>query len=133
MRDLRSYPTGSILGDAAYYAHPTMDSLFVTFNTSATVTPYQRMGPNGMPTLDGFPVRWVPVMPVYGTSATINANQVLFGDLSYVYLGMRSGIDFQTSRDAGFTTDEILLRALERFDVQSMGTKSISVLSLAAS
>ena len=133
MRDLRAQPTGAVLGDAAYYAHPTMDSLFATYNTSATVMPYLRNGPNGMPTLDGFPVRWVPVMPVYGTSATAGANQVLFGDLSYTYLGVRSGIDFQTSRDAAFATDEILLRALERFDVQSMGTKSIAVLTLAAS
>jgi HK97 family phage major capsid protein len=132
MRNLRAKPDGATLPTAAYYMHPTMEALMVTFNTSATVTPYI-LKPDGSATLDGFPIRWIPVMPIYDTSAHLNQYQVAFGDLSYWYFGERYGLDVQISRDVFFATDEIAMRALERFDIELMANNAMAVLQLSAS
>ena len=132
MRNLRAKVTGAVLKTAVYYAHPTMDALFITFNTSATVVPYQRQR-DGTATFDGFPIVWVNTMPVYTTSATISAYQVYFGDLSWWYFGERMAMSVETSRDVYFATDEIGIRALERIDIHLMGQSSTAALQLAAS
>lgn len=131
-RGLRAIPNGAVLGRAAYYMHPTYESLLVGFNTSSTVTPYVAMGPNG-PTLDGFPIRWVPELPALSTSAAVSAITVLFGDASFNYLGIRGGMRFDISREAGFATDEVLIRALERFTIGKMATDCVAGLRNAAS
>ena len=132
MRAIRALPTGAVLKTGKYYAHPTMDTLFISFNTSATVVPYVRNS-DGSATFDGFPIVWVPIMPVYSTSATLNAYQVHFGDFSWWYFGERRGMDVQTSRDVYFATDEVGVRALERFDIRLMGQKASASLQLSAS
>jgi HK97 family phage major capsid protein len=131
-RTLRTKVTGAVLQGGKYYAHPTMDALFVSFNTSATVVPYQRL-PDGSATLDGFPIVWVNTMPVYSTSATLNAYQIYFGDLSWWYFGERMTMAVETSRDVYFATDEIGIRALERIDIHQMGQLSTAALQLSAS
>jgi HK97 family phage major capsid protein len=134
-RNLRSTSTlsGIVLNDAKYYLHPTFEALLVSFNTSATVQPYQRATSSSPATLDGFPIVWVNVMPVYTASVVVSTGYVLFGDASYQYLGLRNGIRFDTSREAGFTTDEILVRALERMTVGLMASKAVAVLLTDAS
>ena len=132
MRNLRAQVTGAVLKTAHYYLHPSMEQLLVSFNTSATVTPYIRTA-DGSATLDGFPVTYVNVMPVYTTAATINAYQVFFGDLSWWYFGERMAMSVETSRDVYFATDEIGIRALERIDIHQMGQLSSAALQLAAS
>jgi HK97 family phage major capsid protein len=132
MRTLRTLVTGAVLKTSCYYAHPTMDSLFVSFNTSATVVPYQRM-PDGSATFDGYKIVWVNTMPVYSTSATLNAYQIYFGDLSWWYFGERMTMAVETSRDVYFATDEIGIRALERIDIHLMGQASTAALQLSAS
>ncbi len=134
-RALRQQVTGAVLGRAKYMLHPTFEALLVSFNTSATVTPYQRgNGAFGAgATLDGFPIEWVNAMPAFTTSAVVSTGYVLFGDPSFQYLGLRSGIRFDTSREAAFTTDEILVRALERMTVGYMATKAFAVLQTDAS
>jgi HK97 family phage major capsid protein len=131
-RTLRTLPTAAVLNTAAYYAHPSFDALFVSFNTSATVVPYQRKS-DGSATLDGFPIVWVPIMPVYSTSATLNAYQIYFGDLKWWYFGERLTLSVETSRDVYFATDEVGIRALERFDIHAMGQLCSAALQLSAS
>jgi len=131
-RALRANVTGAVLKTAKYYAHPTMDTLFVSYNTSATVVPYQRLA-DGSATLDGYPIVWINTMPVYSTSATLNAYQIHFGDLSWWYFGERMSMAVETSRDIYFATDEIGIRALERIDIHAMGQQSSTSLQLSAS
>ena len=131
-RTLRTKVTGAVLGTSKYFAHPTMDALFVSYNTSATVVPYQR-NKDGSATLDGFEIVWVNTMPVYSTSATLNAHQISFGDLSWWYFGERLAMSVETSRDVYFATDEIGIRALERIDIHLMGQSSTATLQLSAS
>ena len=59
--------------------------------------------------------------------------RVLFGDLKYQYFAPRGTIRFQTSVDASFETDEVLIRALERFTIGLMATGAVAGLETAAS
>ena len=72
-------------------------------------------------------------MPIYDQSAHLSQYQVCFGDHSYWYFGERSGLDVQISRDVYFATDEVGIRALERFDIELMADQATAVLQLAAS
>jgi HK97 family phage major capsid protein len=131
-RDLRAKVDQAAYNNAAYYMHRTMEALLVTYNTSTTVMPYKDSGPNG-PTLDGFPIRWVGVLPIYDTTVHLNQYQAVFGDLSYWYLGERGSMRVDVSNDIYFATDEVGIRFLERFDPELMADQSNAVLQLAAS
>jgi len=131
-RDLRAKVDQAAYNNAAYYMHRTMEALLVTYNTSTTVMPYKDSGPNG-PTLDGFPIRWVGVLPVYDTTVHLNQYQAVFGDLTYWYLGERGSMRVDVSNDIYFATDEVGVRFLERFDPELMADQSNAVLQLSAS
>lgn len=130
-RTVRAVPDAPVLSNAAYYCHPSFEQLLSSFNASGD-HPYNAGGPQG-PTLDGFPIRWVDVMPAYSTTANASKVFVLFGDAAYQYLGVRGGVNLATSLDAAFTTDEILVRALERFTIGLMATGAVAGLQTAAS
>lgn len=134
-RALRNSSTlsGIVLSKAKYYMHPTYEALLVTFNTSATVQPYQRANGTSPAMLDGFEIEWINVLPVYSTTAAVGVVPVLFGDATYQYLGVRGGVRFDTSREAAFATDEILIRALERITVGLMASKAVAGLRNATS
>jgi hypothetical protein len=65
-------------------------------------------------------------MPVYSTSVSATTIHVIFGDASFQYLGVRRAPQFDTSREAAFTTDEILVRALERLTIGKMAISSLA-------
>ena len=132
LRAMRAQVDGAALINGAYYFHPSMDSLFVSFNAGRHDAPvYVRTGPDGG-ILENFPVRFVEVLPVYDTSAHAGQIQGVFGDLSYMYLAVKPGVVLQSSKDAFFTTDEIAVRALERFCVNQMADAAIAAIELAA-
>lgn len=131
-RALRSVPDAAALRVGAYYMHPTFEQLLATFNTSGNrpYNPNAQLSNAGQPfangpTLDGFPVIWLDVLPVYNTADVLSTVHVLFGDVSFQYLGVRGGIRFDTSREAGFTTDEVLIRVLERITTGLMATGAV--------
>jgi HK97 family phage major capsid protein len=140
-RSLRAVPDEAVYGMSAYYMHPSFEQLLSTFNTSGNrpYNPNAQIAGTGAnpittgPTLDGFPIRWVNTLPAYSTD--VNASKVfaLFGDPSYQYLGVRGGIRFDTSKEAGFTTDEILVRVLERYQIGLMANGAVAGLETAAS
>jgi HK97 family phage major capsid protein len=140
-RALRAVPDEAALMQSAYYMHPTFESHLSTFNTAGDrpYNPQAQISGTGAhplttgPTLDGWPIRWVNTMPVFSTSVNVSKVFALFGDASYHYLGIRGGIRFASSEHAGFTTDEILVRALERFTVGLMADGAIAGLQTAAS
>ena len=111
--------------------HPTFEQHLAGLNTAGD-KPYIANGVNGA-SLDGFPIRWVDVMPAYSTSAIVSKVFSLFGDASYQYLGVRKSMEIATSREAGFSTDETLVRALERFTIGNMATGAMSGLETAGS
>jgi HK97 family phage major capsid protein len=124
IREARALVDAAAIGMGAYYFHPTFEQFLRRLNTAGDQA-YVANGINGA-SLDGFPIRWVDIMPAYAKTA--NAGKVcgLFGDASYQYLGVRGGFRFDTSKEAGFTTDEILVRALERFTLGLMATGSVA-------
>ena len=131
LRALRAVVDASALRMGAYYFHPSWEQKFAGLNTAGD-KPYQANGLNGA-SLDGFPIRWVDAMPVYSTTDAASTVFGLFGDVSFQYLGVRGGIRFDTSTEAGFTTDEILVRALERLTTGKMATGAVAGIITAAS
>ena len=131
LRDLRSKVASAAHAGGAYYMNRTMEALLTTFNVAGN-TPYILNVINGEPRLDGYPIRWVDVLPIYDTSVHASQLQILFGDARFMYLGTRAGISIATSTDVFFDTDEIAVRALERFTVGLMSDQALAVLQLAA-
>ncbi len=132
-RNMRALANAAALVNAAYYCHPTMEALLVTFNTLNQPLIYRPAQGNQPATLDGFPIRWCGIMQPYKTSAAASAFLTVFGDLSYWYLGERLQPRVETSRDVYFATDEIGMPAIERIDVQAMALDAMSALETAAS
>jgi HK97 family phage major capsid protein len=130
-RALRSVVDTPALSVGAYYLHPSMEQHLCTFNASGDY-PYNANAAQGA-TLDGFPIRWIDVLPPYSTSADPNKVFAVFGDLSFWYLGLRSGFSLDTSVDVFFATDEIAIRALERFTIGMMAIGAMGGLRTAAS
>jgi HK97 family phage major capsid protein len=132
-RSIRAKVNAAALGHAAYYCHPSMEALLVSFNTINSPLIYQRAQGGQPATLDGFPIRWCGIMQPYSTAAAAGKFLAFFGDLSYWYLGERGQPRLETSREVYFATDEVGLRALERIDVQAMAPDAMSALQTAAS
>jgi HK97 family phage major capsid protein len=131
IRAIRAVVDAAALGMGAYYMHPTFEQHLSGLNTAGD-KPYMANGINGA-SLDGFPIRWVDAMPAYSTGANASKVFILFGDMSYQYLGVRRGLEFASSAEAGFATDDILFRALERFTHGLMAVGAVSGLETAAS
>ena len=123
-RALRGVPDSAALNRSAYYMHQSFEQKLCGFNSAGDM-PYQANAAQGA-TLDGFPVRWVEAMPAYSTSANAGKVFALFGDLRYQYLGVRGGFNFAISEHAAFETDEVLVRALERFTIGLMATGAVA-------
>jgi HK97 family phage major capsid protein len=131
VRAMRPIVDAAALGMSAYYFHPSFEHKFSTFNTSGD-KPYQANGLNGA-SLDGFPIRWVDAMPAFSSSDAASTVYGLFGDVSWHYLGLRGGLRFESSEQAAFTTDEILIRVLERMTTGLMATGAVAGIITAAS
>ncbi len=130
-RAMRPKVAATVLRRGKYFFHPSIETMLVAFNSSGD-TPYIANGTNGA-RLDGFMIEWVDVLPAYSTSPSVSQVWGAFGDPSFTYLGLRGGMRLDTSKEAGFTTDEILVRALERFTIGHMATNHMAVIKNAAS
>jgi HK97 family phage major capsid protein len=117
---------------AAYYMHPSMEALLVTFNTINNPFIYERPTAGQPAKLDGFPIRWIGVSQPYSQAAAPAANLAFFGDLSFWYLGERGVPRVEISREVFFQTDELAMRALERIDVEAMAVDAMATLQTAA-
>ncbi|MGH7942401.1 MAG: phage major capsid protein [Limisphaerales bacterium] len=117
---------------SAYYMHPSLESLMVTFNVIGSPQIYIPPTPGRPAMLDGFPIRWIGVSQANTGIAAPNAFAAFFGDLSFWYLGERGAPRVEVSREVFFATDELAMRALERIDVEAMAVDAMSTLQLAA-
>jgi HK97 family phage major capsid protein len=69
----------------------------------------------------GYPVYWTPtgVMPASSASAT-GTSFGIFGDFRGLLIGDRGTIQVATSTDAGFTTNQTLIRMMRRIDAKTV-------------
>jgi HK97 family phage major capsid protein len=125
LRAIRSKVHNAALAMGAYYFHQSMESVLVSFNKLENGQVYSAAGANGA-SLDGFPIRWINKLPPNTTDATVSTVIAAFGDLSFWYMGTRGMMRIDTDLSAGFATDELLIRALERFTVGEMATDHMS-------
>jgi HK97 family phage major capsid protein len=116
---------------AAYYLHPSLESLLVTFNVIGSPQIYLPPTPGRPATLDGFPIRWIGVSQANTGTAAPGAYMAFFGDLSFWYLGERGAPRVEVSREVFFATDELAMRALERIDVEAMAIDAMATMQLA--
>jgi len=130
VRNLRAKVDPEVLADSAYFCNMTMEQRFVLFNSSAVQTPY--VASTSPPRLDGFPVIWVGVMPLFDAAAHPGQAQIAFGDMSYWRLGLRQDMTVRVSLATNSLVDEIRLLPIERFDIGCLGAKSVAALQLAA-
>lgn len=131
LRELRTVVDAPALAMGAYYLHPSMEQALNGMNTAGD-KPYMAAGVQGA-SLDGFPIRWVDVLPAYSTANAASTVFGLFGDASFNYLGVRGGMRFDISDALGFANDQLYIRALERFTIGKMATGSVAGLITAAS
>ena len=129
-RALRRQVSTAALGMSAYYLNLTWENRLVSFNNNTNGQVYVPNGANGA-TLDGFPLRWVDVLPVYDTAPNAGAIPIIFGAMEYQALGIRSGLAIDTSADVYFESDEIAIRALERLVIGRMADDALAALKLA--
>ncbi|HEX9046102.1 MAG TPA: phage major capsid protein, partial [Verrucomicrobiae bacterium] len=115
---------------AAYYMHPSLEALLVTFNTIGQPLVYVPAS-NGKPaTLDGWPIRWIGVSTPNDNNAHPNGFVSFFGDLSFWYLGERGAVRVEISKEVFFQTDELAMRALERIDIEAMAIDAMAAMQL---
>src|SRR5262249_29966791 len=112
LRTLRSVVDAAAIMTGAYYMHPSFEQFLSGLNTAGD-KPYQANAAQGA-TLDGFPIRWVDVLPAYSTTVNVSKVFMLFGDLSFQYLGVRGGVRVDNSVEAAFATDGILIPEPDR-------------------
>jgi HK97 family phage major capsid protein len=118
--------------EAAYYMHPSFEPFLRSFNQYPNFMVFER-GVNGQPMFDGWPIRWIGVSQAYQTTAAPSSYLAFFGALPYWYLGTRNDLRVEVSREVFFATDELAMRALERFDVEAMAVDAMATLQTAAS
>ncbi len=132
-RDLRSVGVASpVIGSGAYYMHITWERRLRTFKTQADPMIYVQNGPEGRPTLDGYPVIWSEIMQPYTTDAKPSKYIAVFGDLSYWWFGEHGMPRTDFSTDIFFTTDELAVRWLEEIDFDYAAPDCASALKTAA-
>lgn len=133
LRDLRSIGIASpIIGSGSYYFHITWERRLRELKTQADPMIYVQNGPNGTPTLDGYPVIWSEIMTPYGSLANASKYIAVFGDLSYWWFGEHGSPRTDFSTDVFFTTDELAVRWLEEIDFDYAAPDCASALKTAA-
>jgi HK97 family phage major capsid protein len=102
IRALRAVVDSAALFESAYYMNPTWESYLASLNDSKYGRPYQVSNGLQGPTLDGFPIRWVGVMPVYGATAAPSTYPIHFGAMNYWFMGERGQASIDYSREVFF-------------------------------
>lgn len=129
LRSVRATVDSPALQMGRYFMHPSFEQFLCGLNSDGD-KPYVANGANGA-TLDGFRIEWVDVLPAFSASANAAQVPVIFGDVSYHYLGTRGGMRFDQSDAPGFATDQLYIRALERFTTGLMADGAVGGLKLA--
>jgi HK97 family phage major capsid protein len=138
LRNLRAKVSAAIIGNmaangqtsAAYYMHPTWEPHLSKLNKYPNFVVFKNE--NNNPTLDGWPIRWVGPLQSFTTDARPETYNVVFGDLSYWYMGERGQTRIEASKDYFFNTDELALRALEAIDINEMVVDAVATLQTGA-
>jgi HK97 family phage major capsid protein len=129
VRLVRSMVDTPALSSGRYFMHQTFEQFCCGLNQGGD-KPYVANGANGA-TLDGFKIEWIDVMPTFSQAANVGQVPILFGDASFHYLGVRGNMRLDTSDAPGFATDQLYIRALERFTTGLMADGAMGGLRMA--
>jgi len=129
-RALRRKVNAAVLGMGYYVMHITWETQLRTFKTQADQDVFTGMAVN-TPRLDGFPIRWSHVMPVFGTDAAASTYPAFFGDASWWWFGEHGVPRIDMSDGVGWWNDQLGFRFIEEIDFDYQAVDAIAALKLA--
>jgi HK97 family phage major capsid protein len=129
VRNLRKQVNPEVLAGSAYFASMSNDQLFTKFNSNVHTVYVASASP---PRLDGYPVIFTGIMPLFDDQPHPGQVQIAFGDMSYWTLGIRQDVTMRISRALSNNLDELRVLPVERFDIGLLGDKAVAALQLAA-
>jgi HK97 family phage major capsid protein len=100
---------------SAYYLDTTWETRLPSFRSAAEPNVYQRL-PDGSAMLDGYPIVWTDVLTPYGTEPTANQPLLVFGALSFWWLGEHGTPRIDPSEHVWFANDQLAIRFIEEID-----------------
>jgi HK97 family phage major capsid protein len=130
-RNLRAKVNVAALSGGKYYCSQTNEQAFRSFNTigSPAIFDYR---PDGVATLDGFPIVWTEVLQPYITTAAANTIIAAFGNLRFYWFGEHGSPRIDSSQDVYFANDQIGVRFIEEIDFDYNALDSMACLITAA-
>src|SRR5881628_3886225 len=129
---MRGIVATPVLSTGRYYLNATWEQRLRQFKTQADQDIYQQRGPTGRPTLDGYEVVWTEVLQPYTTNPAPGTTIIVFGDLSFWWMGEHLSPRIDTSDQVFFINDQLAVRFIEEIDFDYMDTAAASALQTAA-
>ena len=131
-RNLRSKVSTAALSKGAYYINHSFEGKMRNFNTVDSPNTFAYR-PDGVATLDGFPIVWTEVLQAYSTEAAADTVLAAFGRLEFWWFGQRgAGPRVSTSEHVLFLYDQYATRFLEEVDFDYSDISAMAVLKTAA-
>ena len=115
---------------SAYYLDTTWETRLPAFKSAIEPNVYQRL-PDGSAILDGYPIVWTDAMTPYGTTAVADAPLVVFGALSFWWMGEHGHPRIDPSEHVWFANDQLAVRFIEEIDFDYAATDAVAALSTA--
>jgi len=133
-RNLRTKVNRAALNgrSSAYYLDSTWEVRLPAFRTAAEPNVYQRL-PDGSALLDGYPIVWTDVLEPYGTAASVDKPNAVFGALSFWWMGEHGTPRIDTSEHVWFANDQLAVRFIEEIDFDYAAIDATAALLTAAS
>ncbi len=132
-RALRRKVNTAVLGrGGAYYLNRTWEARLRAFNNAANDPFVFAYRPDGISTLDGFPIVWTEVLAAYDTAAAPSAYVAVFGALKFWWFGVRGMPRMDFSEHVYFVNDQLATRFIEEIDFDYNAIDSAAVLRTAA-
>jgi HK97 family phage major capsid protein len=129
-RNLRAEVNTAALAGGKYYMNQSWEAKLRNFNTLEDKCFDYR--PDGVATLDGFPIRWVEVLQPCTTNAAAATPLAVFGKLKFWLFGTRGAPRIDTSEHAYFLNDLLATRFIEELDFDYLSIEAAAVLKTAA-
>jgi HK97 family phage major capsid protein len=100
---------------SAYYLDTTWETRLPAFRSPTEPNVYQRL-PDGSAMLDGYPIVWTDVLTPYSTVVAARQPLVVFGALSFWWLGEHGNPRIDPSEHVWFANDQLAIRFIEEID-----------------
>ncbi|HZR19148.1 MAG TPA: phage major capsid protein [Verrucomicrobiae bacterium] len=116
---------------SAYFVDTTWETRLPAFRTETEPNVYQRL-PDGTAMLDGYPIVWTDTMTPYGTADSADQPLVVFGAISFWWMGEHGHPRIDPSEHVWFANDQLAVRFIEEIDFDYAAPDATAALLTAA-